>query len=144
MATDELDQSLGLATLLKVRKVSSALRLTNITHLRTYALTYVLLKARYEAVWSKSAAGAGAGGGRLEYRTLPGTHVTPNLPALRGLNWGAAELVGGAAGGVAGRLVTGQAREVSDQLAFEQEALCAVVAAWALREAELCAGGWAG
>ena len=113
MATDDLDQSFSLAT---------------------------LLTARYEAVWSQPA----EGGGRLDYRTLPGTHVTPNLPALRGLSWDAAELVGSAAGGVAGRLVAGQAREVSDRLAFEQEALCAVIAAYALAEAERCAGGWAG
>ena len=129
MATDDLDQSFGLAT---------------------------LLKARYEEVWSKPnpnpAAGGGgggrtiAGGGRLEYRTLAGTHVTPNLPSLRGLSWDAADmaigLLGGPAGAVAGRLATGQARDIAETLAFEQEALCAVVAAWALGEAELCAGGW--
>jgi hypothetical protein len=129
MATDDLDQSFGLAT---------------------------LLKARYEAVWSKPnpnpAAGGGgggssiSGGGRLEYRTLAGTHVTPNLPSLRGLSWDAADmavgLLGGPAGAVAGRFATGQARDIAETLAFEQEALCAVVAAWALGEAELCAGGW--
>jgi len=129
MATDDLDQSFGLAT---------------------------LLKARYEEVWSKPnpnpAAGGGgggssiSGGGRLEYRTLAGTHVTPNLPSLRGLSWDAADmavgLLGGPAGAVAGRFATGQARDISETLAFEQEALCAVVAAWALGEAELCAGGW--
>ena len=62
MLTDELDQSFGLAT---------------------------LLKARYEGgAWE------GGAGGRLEYRQMPGTHVTPNTPSLRGLDWGAADQLG--------------------------------------------------
>ena len=99
MATDEIDQSFGLAT---------------------------LLKARYAQVWEVQ------GGGRLDYRSMPGTHITPNLPDLRAIDWRMAGLLG------LPELVVGQTREVADRLAFEQEAACAVVAGFVLKEAQVC------
>ena len=57
---------------------------------------------------------------------------TPNLPDLRAIDWRMAGLLG------LPELVVGQTREVADRLAFEQEAACAVVAGFVLKEAQVC------
>ena len=75
-------------------------------------------------------------GGRLDFRRLPGTHVTPNMPTMRGLDWELVELANGLGlGGGIGGDVAAQAKAIADQSSFEQAAACAAVAQFALQEA---------
>jgi len=65
-------------------------------------------------------------GGRVDLKTLPGTHITPNLPVVRGLEWSVVD----------GVTALGGAQELAERLAFEQEATCAVIAGFVEREVE--------
>ena len=67
-------------------------------------------------------------GGRVELRTLAGTHVTPNTPQLRGLDWSAFSAIDAAA--------ADEARSLADRLAFEQEVAAGAVAGFVLDELE--------
>ena len=111
--TDDLDQSYGLAMLLKQR--------------------YEAVPAAGDAAGDAAgeADGAGRGGGRLDFRRLPGTHVTPNTPPLRDFDWTFTEQLGLLD-------VAAPVRQLAERVAFEQEALAAVVAGFILDEANRC------
>jgi len=63
-------------------------------------------------------------GGRTEIRETAGTHITPNLPNLRGMDWTAMDVIG-----LSGT-EPGGARELADRLSFEQEVAAALIAAY--------------
>jgi len=122
MLTDDLDQSYELAMLLRQRYEASA-------------AAGAVGGGKADGGGGGKADGGGGGkadggGGRLDFRRLPGTHVTPNTPPLRDLDWTLTEQLG-----LLDNLVLQQTRQLAERIAFEQEALAAVVAGFILDEA---------